>query len=48
MDARVLLEALEIGTDGIVLRTEDPAEVSSALLMHKKRCRLIRQPKFSC
>lgn len=27
-DARILLEALEIGTDGVVLRTNNPAEVS--------------------
>ena len=26
-DARILLEALEIGTDGVVLRTDDAAEV---------------------
>jgi 3-dehydroquinate synthase class II len=26
-DARLMLEALESGTDGVVLRTEDPAEV---------------------
>ena len=26
-DARVMLEALETGTDGAVLRTEDPAQV---------------------
>ena len=27
-DARTLLEALEIGTDGVVLRSNDPTEVS--------------------
>ena len=27
-DARTLLEALEIGTDGVVLRSNEPAEVS--------------------
>lgn len=26
-DAQVLLEALEVGTDGVVLSTDDPAEV---------------------
>jgi 3-dehydroquinate synthase class II len=29
-DARVMLEALETGTHGVVLRTEDPAEARSA------------------
>lgn len=27
-DARVLLEALEVGTAGVLLRTEDPLQVS--------------------
>lgn len=28
-DARVMMEALEAGTAGVVLRTEDPLEVST-------------------
>lgn len=31
-EARTLLGALEIGTDGVLLRTDSPAEVSSAVM----------------
>lgn len=30
-DAKVLLKALEVGTDGVVLRTDSPAEVTTVL-----------------
>ena len=30
-DARVMLEALEAGTDGVVLQTQEPAQASSYL-----------------
>lgn len=28
-DAQIMLEALETGTDGVLLQTEDPKEVSN-------------------
>lgn len=31
-EARVMFEALETGTDGVLLRTEDPLEVDCAVL----------------
>ena len=33
-DARVMLEALEAGTDGVVLHTQEPAQASS---LHRTR-----------
>lgn len=30
-DARIMLEALEAGTDGVVLKTQDPAQASLKL-----------------
>ena len=41
-DAQVMLEALELGTAGVVLRTEDPLEVRMVSLhlmtYHSKKC----------
>ena len=34
-DARVMLEALEAGTDGVVLHTQEPAQASSLHQLHR-------------
>lgn len=36
-DARVMLEALEAGTAGVVLRTEDPLEVCTLTAAEQRR-----------
>lgn len=36
LDARVMFEALEVGMDGVLLRTEDPLEVCSPRVIEKK------------
>lgn len=44
-DAKILLEALEVGTDGVVLRTNDAAQVRPPLISRFKIAGLVSSKK---